>query len=73
MQSVISLRSRIGDVVTIPRKHGRQSSMGRIADVYSTPLGMFYKVYVPTSYNNDLIPVLTRFWILGAKEVIEAQ
>lgn len=66
MQAVISLRSRIGHVVTIPRKHGRESKMiGRIADVYKTPLGVFCKVYVPTPYNNDLVPVLAKFWMLG--------
>lgn len=58
---VFSPRLPVGQVVTVPINHGRESGMmGRIAGIEHTEFGMMYRVVVPASFGQRSVPVLAR-------------
>lgn len=60
-QHLISPCLSIGEVVTIPENHGRESGMiGRISAIEQTEFGVMYQVKVPTSLCERSVPVLAQ-------------
>ncbi len=48
----------VGQVVTIPEHHGRESGMiGRIEAIERTAFGTMYRLHVPVSFGERSVPV----------------
>lgn len=74
-QLVSSPSLPVGQVVTVPDHHGRESGMiGRIAAIEQTEFGAMYRVKVPASFGERSIPVLARLldYLEGRATAVDA-
>jgi len=60
-QQIISPRLPVGQVVTVPDHHARESGMiGRIEAIEHTAFGVMYRVHVQASFGERSVPVLAQ-------------